>query len=151
MIDNRDTFYYNTTIERNIDVVDNAIKECIQLICKSYEYNFNDVLHNYSFSRSQYTYLVSTTEKENHTLLNISCKAKEGVFSMQKIANAQEVTNEFLNILSAKLNNVTPEQMEDVVKKNSSDTPINNSCCAIGCCIVLVILILFCMISTCHS
>lgn len=121
-------YKFENEINFNVDVVKEALKSV--LVSNPIRFmheakDLNDTFGTYSFGEIKCSYMVTLTKiDEDKTKLVVTCSSRQGGFeaSMASLAN---YTNEFLAILTAKLNGASDEEMKTVLKQNSSDNSLS--------------------------
>jgi UDP-N-acetylmuramyl pentapeptide synthase len=121
-------YKYENEVNFNIDVIKEALKSILKANPVRFiheEKDLNDTLGTYSFGEIKCAYMVTLSKiDEDHTKIVINCSSRQGGFeaSMASLAN---YTNEFLAILTAKLDGASEEEMKDVVRHNNSDSSVS--------------------------
>lgn len=138
-------YKYENEIGFNIDVIKTALKEILsknktRFIHK--EEDLNDTFGTYHFGETKCSYMLTLKKiDDNTTNITINCSSRSGGFN-PSMASLEGYTNEFLKILTAKLNGASDEEMKVVVKENDSDSSLSSFSAIITLIIVVAALYL---------
>jgi hypothetical protein len=147
----------NIELPYSAEVVKNAIRAILQEYSPKYfsykESGINNETGTYNFTRTKWSnvpnFLVTVTERgEEKTSITINCSSDLYTTSPSSL---QTDTTEIINILSEKLKGATDEEMQEVIKKNSSGNGIGGcawtSCLLIFLGIPVLLLLLYLLLS----
>lgn len=122
------TYKHECQVIANIDNVKNALKDILKLnptrfICD--KNGINDLMLTYSFGELKCAYVVTLQKiDENTTKIIIDCSERYGGLNLS-VASLQLYVTELLNILSARLNGASDEEILGVMKNNNSDSAVS--------------------------
>jgi hypothetical protein len=140
-------YKYENEINYNIDTIKDAIKSVLKSNPVRFlheEKDLNDAFGTYSFGEVKCAYMVTLTKIDDEkTKIMINCSAREGSLR-PSIASLAGYTNEFITILSAKLNGASDEEMKEIVRQNNSDG--NLSCISVIITIITIAAIVYCFL-----
>ena len=126
-MDTTKNYQYENELSFNIEDVKTAIKSILETYKTRFlhsEKDLNDVFSTYNFGEVKCGYLVTLQKiDDNTTKFKMTCSSRTG-FEVG-MASLEGYTAEFLNILSAKLNGATEEEMQTVVNENNSDSSLS--------------------------
>lgn len=138
-------YKYENEIGFNIEVVKTALKDILsknktRFIHK--EKDLNDIFGTYHFGEIKCSYMLTLKKiDDNNTNITINCSPRSGGFT-PSMASLEGYTNEFLKILTAKLNGASDQEMKVVVKENDSDSSLSSISAIITLITIAVILYL---------
>lgn len=126
-MDTTKNYQYENELSFNIEDVKTAIKSILETYKTRFlhsEKDLNDVFSTYNFGEVKCGYLVTLQKiDDNTTKIKMTCSSRAG-FEVG-MASLEVYTAEFLNILSAKLNGATEEEMQTVINENNSDSSLS--------------------------
>ncbi len=126
-MDTTKNYQYENELSFNIEDVKTAIKSILETYKTRFlhsEKDLNDIFWTYKFDEVKCGYLITLQKiDDNTTKIKMTCSSRTG-FEVG-MASLEGYTAEFLNILSAKLNGATEEEMQTVVNENNSDSSLS--------------------------
>ena len=121
-------YKFENEINFNVDVVKDALKSVLAFNPTRFLYetkDLNDTFGTYSFGEIKCAYMVTLSKlDEGKTRIVVTCSSRQGGFEAS-MASLASYTNDFLAILTAKLNGASDEEMKTVLKQNSSDNSLS--------------------------
>ena len=141
-------YKYENEVNYGIDEIKKAIRSILETNKIRFlheEKDLNDAFGTYHFGEIKCSYMITVTKvDDSRTKISINCSPREGGFK-PSMASLEGYTNEFLTILTAKLNGASDEEMTSVVKENNSDSSLASFSVIIGIIIFIITLYLILM------
>ena len=141
----RNTYKHECQVTVNVDNVKNALKDVLNLNPTRFLYNekdLNDLMLTYSFGELKCAYVVTLQKiDENNTKIVIDCSERTGGLNLS-VASLQSYVTEFLNILSARLDGKSDEEILTVMENNNSDSNLANFSAYVTLVTIIIIFII---------
>ena len=144
----RNTYKHECQVAVNVDNVKNALKDILNLNPTRFLHDkkdLNDLMLTYSFGELKCAYVVTLQKiDENNTKIVIDCSERTGGLNLS-VASLQSYVAEFLNILSARLDGKSDEEILGVMENNNSDSNIANFSAYVTLVTIIIIFIILFM------
>lgn len=141
----RNTYKHECQVTVNVDNVKNALKDVLNLNPTRFLYDekdLNDLMLTYSFGELKCAYVVTLQKiDENNTKIVIDCSERTGGLNLS-VASLQSYVTEFLNILSARLDGKSDEEILTVMENNNSDSNLANFSAYVTLVTIIIIFII---------
>ena len=139
------TYKHECQVTVNVDNVKNALKDVLNLNPTRFLYDkkdLNDLMLTYSFGELKCAYVVTLQKiDENNTKIVIDCSERTGGLNLS-VASLQSYVTEFLNILSARLDGKSDEEILTVMENNNSDSNLANFSAYVTLVTIIIIFII---------